>query len=142
MAAAAYIPLTREEMRSHKAPFARPVTDKGFTLLEVLLAIVLLVTGTVFLLQVFTPGLFAGGENETELVAINLAQEKMEEIRNTVYANIASEARAVVAGSPVFEREVVVSVPQTSLKQATVKVYWSAKADELNMTLVTYVSDI
>ncbi len=118
------------------------ITKDGFTLLEVLLTIILMVTGSLFLLQALATGLFAGGENETELIAVNLAQEKMEELRNNNYANIVNEAKAAVPGFPVFQREVAVTIPQAGLKQATVNVYWFTKADELNMSLVTYVSDI
>ena len=115
---------------------------KGFTLLEVLLTIILMVTGFVLLLQALATGLFAGGENETELIAVNLAQEKMEDLRNNNYSNIVNEAKAAVPGFTVFQREVVVTIPQAGLKQAAVNVYWFTKADELNVSLVTYVSDI
>ncbi len=116
--------------------------DRGFTLLEVLLTIILMVTGFVLLLQALATGLFAGGENETELVTISLAQEKMEELRNKSYSNIANETKATVSGYPAFWREVVVATPQVGLKQVSVNVYWFTKSDELNLSLVTYVSDI
>lgn len=115
---------------------------KGFTLLEVLLTIILMVTGFIVLLQAVSIGLFAGGENETELVAVNLAQEKMEELRNKSYPDIANETKAVVSGFPAFQREVSVTALQSGLKQVNVTVYWFAKSDELNTSLVTYVSDI
>src|SRR3989338_6736513 len=107
---------------------------KGFTLLEVLLTIILIVTGSVLLLQALATGLFSSGENETELVAINLAQEKMEELRNNNYANIINEAKAAVPGFTVFQREVVVTTPQVGLKEVSVSVYWFTKADELNVS--------
>ena len=114
----------------------------GFTLLEVVLTIILMVAVFVVLLEAFSTGLFSGGENETELVAINLAKERMEDIRNRTYATIVNEAKAVIAAFPAFQREVVVTTPQTGLRQVTVNVYWFTKANELNESLVTYVSDI
>jgi len=114
----------------------------GFTLLEVLLTIILMVTGSVLLLQALATGLFAGGQNENDLVAINLAQEKMENLRNTAYASIANETKAVVPGFSAFQREVVVTTPQSNLKQVTVNVYWASKGSELSQGLVTYISDI
>ena len=102
-----------------------------------------MVLGFVFLLRILSLGLFGGTENEPRLVAINLAQEKMEEIRNKTYSSIANESKATLS-TPFssFQREVVVTTPQASLKQVSVNVYWFIKSDELNVGLVTYVSDI
>jgi prepilin-type N-terminal cleavage/methylation domain-containing protein len=115
---------------------------KGFTLLEVLLAVVLMVGGFMALSQAVVTGLFISGENEQEIVAANLAQERMEDIRNRTYALVTYEARAPVAGFTSFEREVVFTTPLANLKQVSVNVYWHSKSDELSFSLVTYVSDI
>ena len=58
------------------------------------------------------------------------------------YASIANETKAAVSGFPAFQREVVVTTPQANLKQAVVNVYWYSKASELNVSLVTYVSNL
>lgn len=114
---------------------------RGFTLLEVLLAVLLITFSFAALSQAFSLGLFFSGDDESLLVANNLAQEKMEEIRNKIYSSIANEAKAAVTGFPVFQREVVVTTPQSSLKQVNVNVYWYNKSSELNTGLVTYVSN-
>ena len=118
---------------------------KGFTLLEVILVILLMATGFVVILQAMSTGLFAGGQNESDLVAVNLAQYKIEELRNKNYATVVNEAKAVLA-TPYqqFSREVVISndTPVASMKEVTVNVYWLAKSDEVKSTLVTYASDI
>lgn len=116
--------------------------EKGFTLLEVLMAVLLLTTGFMALSGAFSMGLFASGNSESLLLATHLDQEKMEEIRNKSYASVASETRAAVSGFPSFEREVAVSTPLTNLKQVSVNVYWNNKGDELSTSLVTYVSNI
>ncbi len=113
----------------------------GFTLLEVLLALLLVTVGSLALSQAFSLGLFASADDESLLVSTQLAQEKMEEIRNKSYASIANETRAAVSGFSGFEREVVVSTPLTSLKQVSVNVYWFNKASELSTSLVTYASN-
>jgi len=115
-------------------------SHRGFALLELLLTILLLTSGLVALFEVMSLGLFAAGDNENSLVALDLAAEKMEEIRSEAYAGVADEAKAMVSGFPVFQRDVVVTTPQTSLKEVTVTVYWNTKSDELNVSLVTYVS--
>lgn len=121
-------------MPSHK--------QKGFTILEVLLAVVLITTGFAVLLNFASIGLFSGGENENELTGISLAQDKIEELRNKSYANVVNEVKAAVSGFTGFQREVVVTIPQTNLKQININVYWLSKSSELNTGITTYVSNI
>ena len=110
-----------------------------------MLAVLLFGTGLVFILQVVSTGLFVGGQNESTVIAANLAQEKIEELRNATYAALASETPAVVvSGFSDFTREVLVgdsTPPQTGLKEITVNVNWSAKNSVMTTTMVTYVSD-
>lgn len=124
--------------RSPKPSFAAA----GFTLLEVLLALVLLTTAILSLSEAFSGGLFLGSQNENDLVALSLAREKMETIRNTAYSSVADETKAVVTGFPAYQREVVVTTPQTDLKQVAVNVTWDDRSTELSTSLVTYVSNI
>ena len=114
---------------------------KGFTLLEVLLALLIFTAGFVALSLAIYQGLFVSGTSESELMATNLAGEKMEEIRNQSYSTISNESRAAVSGFSSYEREVTVSTPITNLKQVTVNVYWFTKDDEMNVSLVTYASN-
>ncbi len=114
----------------------------GFTLLEILLTIILIVTAFSALSQAVSSGFFSASENENDLVAVHLAQEKMEELRNKSYSTVVNETKAVVSGFSAFQREVIVTTPQTNLKQVNVIVYWFSKASELNVNLVTYVSNI
>ena len=116
--------------------------EGGFSLLEVLLAILLLGTGLAVLLQVISTGLFAGSVNENEIIATSLVQEKIEELRNASFASIISEAKAAVSGFSSFSRKVDVTTPQTNLDQITVTVYWYAGQTETSLSMVTYVSNI
>ena len=137
----------RPPLNRRRAQYAVRSTKKGFTLLEVMLAILLLGTGLVALIQIVSVGLFAGVENDTELVAINLVQEKAEEIRNKSFSGItiAPEAKAVMA-SPFqkFKRSVDVAnnTPVTNMNKVTVTVYWDTEGIETNKTFITYVSTI
>lgn len=122
---------------------SRNLKEGGFSLLEVLLAILLLGTGLAVLLQIISTGLFAGSQNEDEIVATYLAQEKVEELRNALYSSIVAEPKAVVDSFfPAFSRQVAFTTPQTGLKQITVTVYWFAGKTETSLQMVTYVSDI
>jgi prepilin-type N-terminal cleavage/methylation domain-containing protein len=113
----------------------------GFTLLEVLMTILLLSGAFVALSEALSIGIFSGTESESQLVALNLAQEKMEYLRSGGFANILNETRAAVGGFPAFGREVVVATPQAGLKQVNVAVYWAVKQDTLNVSLATYMAD-
>jgi len=115
----------------------------GFSLLEVLLAVLLFGAGLVFLLQTLNTGLVAGSYNESEIIAANLAQEMTEQLRNTTYASIASQTPAsAVTGFTGFTREVIVTTPSASLKQITVNVYWYVRQTQASLSMVSYVSDI
>jgi len=115
--------------------------NQGFTLLEVLIALIILTAGVVVIIGLFSSGLVSSVDAERTTVAMNLAQRKMERIRNSDFdTGIVNEAKATVDGFPVFQREVVVTEPETDLKQVRVNVYWSYKGGEITVPLVTYIS--
>ncbi|MCX5665674.1 MAG: prepilin-type N-terminal cleavage/methylation domain-containing protein [Candidatus Omnitrophica bacterium] len=122
--------------------------EGGFSLLEVMLALLLFGVGFVSLLQILNTGLFVGAQNEYTVIAANLAQEKIEELRNATYATLSSLVQTpavTVPGFAGFTREVLVgdlTPVQTGLKQITIKVNWSAKNSVMTTTMVTYVSNI
>ncbi len=113
---------------------------KGFTLLEVLLTIILVVVGFVALMQAFSVGLSAGDE-EAEFVAIHLAQQRMEDLRNRSYANVINGTENPVPGFSGFSRAVTVSTAfplPAGLKEVTITVSWGSP---FTVSLVTYISD-
>lgn len=65
-----------------------PPDKKGFTLLEVLLATVLIVFGVVAVVSAMAAGVYTDSSIEGQAIALNLAQEEMEAIKNIPYANI------------------------------------------------------
>ena len=114
---------------------------KAFSLLEILIAIMIFTVGIISIMDLFNRGLFSDVDAENTSVAMALTQRRLEEIRNLDFATgIVNESKAAVAGFPGFEREVIVTLPQTDLKQVTVTTYWTAKADEVGTSLVTYIS--
>ena len=117
----------------------RPLRE-GFTLLEVMIAIVLFGVGIVAVVSLLSSGMTGAVDAENTAIAVNLAQERMEEIRNLTYKNIVNDDKAAVTGFSVFQREVIVAEPETNLKQVTVKVYWTYKGGETEVPLVSYVA--
>jgi prepilin-type N-terminal cleavage/methylation domain-containing protein len=115
---------------------------KGFTLLEMLVTIVLLTSGIVAVLRMVSMAMFADVNVENTTIALYLAQEKMEEIKNaSSYSNIDSyaSARAALTGSFVdFDRAVTVSGDP---KQVDVIVYWRVKGQDQSINLATLFTD-
>ena len=122
--------------RAHRAD------KKGFTLLEALITTVIIAVGMTALITAFNQGIFASGDAAALRTATGLSQAKMEQLRDSTFANIVNEARASVAGFSGFDRQVVVtSSPggtNANFKQAAITVYWSTKGGELSTTLTSY----
>ncbi len=114
--------------------------SEGFSLLEIMLALVLVAVGTlaaVDLMQRAHSG-FADGENV--LTATHLAQRRLEELQNFAYGSLGNEEKDFVtdvAGFNRFSREVTVTELNDNLKRVEVKVYWNAPGGETNISLQT-----
>ena len=98
----------------------------GFTLLEVMLVIIILVIVFVPLLQMLTQGLWASDEVKGGNTAVFLGTRKIETIRDTAYTSITSEAVTTEVGYPAFRRQVTV-IPTGDANILLVKVteYWN-----------------
>jgi hypothetical protein len=85
--------------------------DEGMTIIEVLVAVMLLGTSLVVLGAAVPAGLTAVSGSGLSLTAVGLAQEPIDLAKRTTFANLSSLAasRATVSGFTGFEREVVVS---------------------------------
>ena len=124
------------------AGFNRP---RGFTLIELMLAILLLAVGVMGVVYAFERGVFA--TNDTELVgqAVTLAQERLENLRGTAFASIVDEAKAAIPGWTGFSRQVTVTQPpgtNADAKQVVVTVFWTPGPAELSTVLTTVVTNV
>ena len=119
-------------IHSHKA---------GFTLVEAMIAAVILTVGVIAIIWALNAGIFAVSDAENVKLALNLAQAKMEEVKGSAYVNILGQAKAVVPGWPAFQQQVAVTILQTDLKQVIVTVYWSPKGSQTNIALTTLAAN-
>ena len=130
---------------------------QGFTLIEVLIAIILIVSGLVVLMQVMSVAIFADSTLEYRLTALNLANEKLEELKDDGY----SHANLDPASSPfteafisgfnfVDQRQWTVdyvdanlstSVSDTGLKDVTVQVQWTQEGGTQSVAVETLIGD-
>lgn len=112
----------------------------GFTLVEILVAIVILSIGLLGM-AALSVGIAQSNRLSRDFsVATTLAQDKMEEIRRLNYASVSSETKVPCSGSfSQFSREIIVdpNSPAADMKTVTVKVYWDS--DSHNVELKTIV---
>jgi len=144
-----YLALTSQE--KNKAPekflILKDRSHQGFSLLEVLLTVVLLTVGSIALMRALSLGVFADTLIENNVIALNLAREKMEEIQNeSVFSSIVDENRnSNEAGlgtfSQGYDREVNVTDIASDLKQIEVSVFWTVKGQEISLDLASYKAD-
>jgi Tfp pilus assembly protein PilV len=114
--------------------------EDGFTLLEVLIAVLLFTVGVVAIIGLFSAGLISSIDAENTAIAMNLARARMEEIRNKDFTLMNNEAKGTVGGFPGFQREVLVTTTLADLKQVMVNVYWTFKGGETDVSFTTYIS--
>ena len=113
--------------------------NSGFTLMEVLVAMLILSVGLLGMAALITGIINSNKLSNRISTATVLAQDKMEEIKNDGYSNAGDEPKASLP-SPYdqYEREVTVvdPSPAANMKTVTVKVYWeSSKSVSLQTIL-------
>ncbi len=113
---------------------------KGFTLLEVLIATIILTVGMIAILWAFNTGLFATTDVENVDLALNIAQAKMEQIKNTPFASLADSGPTADSNFPNFNLTVNVAEGQNPM-QIDVTVAWQVKGGQTSITLTTLVAN-
>lgn len=124
---------------------AAPVDFKkrGFTLIELLIAIILTTGGLIVLMRMMSIGIFADSNLEYRLTAVNLANEKMEELKNTVFGSISAgtETGSAIGFDFVDNRVVSVTETETDLKDVKVEVQWTQKDNQESVEVETYIAN-
>jgi prepilin-type N-terminal cleavage/methylation domain-containing protein len=111
----------------------------GFTLLELLITMVLLVVGVVSVVGALSAGFAADQNVGSQAVALGLAQEGMESVKAANFNSVVAQARAAVSGFDGYDREVTVS--GTDLKHVMVSIYWTFKGQEQHVDLDTLITE-
>lgn len=115
---------------------------QGFTLIELLIAIILAAAGLMVLMQLMGVAIFADSNLEYSLTALNLANEKLEELKDSDYSSVASATEGSISGfSFVDDRIVTVSEVNPDLKDVQVEVRWTQKGGQQSIQLRTYITN-
>ena len=114
-------------MKGRQAGTCLMQKQEGFTLIELMIAIVILSVGLLGM-ATLTGSIVQKNKFSNDLTAATtLAQDKLEDVRANGYASAVSETKTACA-TPFseYQREVTVSnnTPAAGMKQVTVKVYW------------------
>ena len=117
------------ELRNHK----------GFTLVEIMIAIFILVIALLGLISVTVMVIKGNSFSKTMTTATTLAKDKMEELKNTGYGSLASDTDTVES---IYTRTLIVTPdsPAANMKTIEVKVEWDWQGATRNVTLRTIVA--
>lgn len=108
--------------------------------MEVLITTIILAIGVAGIIWAFSAGMYATTDVENIDLALNIAQAKMEEIKNTAFASLADSGPAVDANFPRFSTTVNVAEGQNPM-QIEVTVNWDVQGGSTGFTLTTLIAD-
>lgn len=137
--------------------FAHNQKSKGFTLIEILIAVFVLATGVVTIMQAFPLGSYIQKSAQLNTVASELAQSKMEEILSQSYGDISTgvveEPYGFVPSAPSFKRKTEITyfdpnspgtppASDSGIKKITITVFWHSPLgiQERNVQIANLIS--
>jgi type II secretion system protein I len=112
--------------------------DKGFSLIEVIIAMTILAFALAAIFTVFTVGTSDIDYGRRETIATTTAQEKMEELRSRHYADtlLKSDSDTVeINNFEVFRRWTVTENDSQNLKEISVEVKWQGRSSQKTYTI-------
>jgi len=116
--------------------------DKGFTLLEILVAVTLLTIGLLGVAGL-TVGIMRGNRHSNIVTtATTLAQDRMEEIRKRGYDNVDTttfpdEDYNTITNFPFYKRVTSIAVgPSVNMKTVTITVSWDGGASSVALVSI------
>lgn len=142
-----------EKMKGQDFRTALVKNEKGFTLIEILVAIMLLAVALMGMTSVTAMVIKGNSLSKTMTTATTLAKDKMEEFKNTSYADLATVPSPdyVTAGGAVqssasgtyYKRisTLLSDSPDTGMTSIEVKVEWPQQNPAHNVTLKTIVAE-
>ena len=117
---------------------------RGFTLLEVLLATVVISVGVIALVSAFSSGLSVSTNVENMDLALDIARANMEMVKNKSFINIDTDAEisSLVSNLGFSNFTVTADVAEgQNPMQVDVTVSWNVKGGQTSQTMTTLVTN-
>jgi len=118
-------------------------SNAGFTLLESMLALAILSIGLLALGRLQISAIWGNALSRDMMTAVSIAEQKIEQLKNTPFANVQSESSTqVTVANRNFTRQVTVtdSSPLPNTKTVSVLVTWKDKAKTHTVPLTTIIA--
>lgn len=118
---------------------------QGFTLIELLIAIILVAGGLMVLMQLMSVAIFADSDLEYSLTALNLANEKLEELKDYDYndpnLDLGTHTENSISGFDFVDDRIVTVSEVNDLKDVQVEVRWTQKGGQQSVNVRTYIAN-
>jgi prepilin-type N-terminal cleavage/methylation domain-containing protein len=119
--------------------------EKGFTLVEILVTIVVVAVALMALLSVFIYGFNLLSRMKQTAIATQCAQEELENIRNLTYDEILALGPSFTNDSlTLLENSSGVRTVEDSvgedIKKLTISVFWTYRGQNMRKDIVTYIT--
>jgi type IV pilus assembly protein PilV len=118
-------------------------SKEGFTLIEIMIALVVLSIGLIALAGLQISAMRGNTLSKRMTTAVSIANARIEQIKNMPYANIQSESSTQVTESNMtFTRQVTVSndIPVANTKTVNVTVTWKNGAKSYTVPISTVIT--
>jgi type IV pilus assembly protein PilV len=117
--------------------------EDGFTLIEIMITLVILSIGLVALAGLQASAIKGNAFSKRMTAAVSIANQKLEQIKDTAYANILSESPTQITQSNMrFTRQVTVTnnSPLADTKTVNVTITWSDGSNSHSVPMTTIIS--
>jgi hypothetical protein len=115
------------------------MNKSGFTILEMMLVVVFFVLAFFPLLSSLLQGFWGGNEVSNTITAIHLTENKIEQLKDSSFSGVTSEAKASVPNYSGYSRQVIVNINRTDLKDVQVITFWNERGTEISYEAKTQI---